>query len=248
VSSSASADAFGWYRSIASSLPPPVRGEEAVTLARAIEVGLLARERLDGPYAGELRPVDRRDLRTLAAEGARARTRLFLGTLRLVFHWTKGTAASVGPQATQDAFQAGCVGLGAAVQRWDHRRGGAFSTYASWCIRGEVRRWRTGERSAQGTPDVAERCTVIPLPDVGADDPGLSWDGGVELVTERRAGAETVRLVLSRLTERQADVLRRRHGLYDGRPPMTLDAIGRQLGVTRERARQIERDALTRLR
>lgn len=222
--------------------------DEAVALARAVEVGLLARERLDGPAGGEVPLSVRRDLRTLVDEGGRATTRLFLGNLRLVFHWTKGAAASVGPQAAQDAFQAGCVGLGAAIQRWDHRRGGAFSTYASWCIRGEVRRWRTGERLTPGGDASAERCTVIPLPDLGADDPGLTWDGGVELVTERRARAETVELVLARLTDRQADVLRRRHGLYDGRPPMTLDAIGRQLGVTRERARQIERDALTRLR
>ncbi|HYH69168.1 MAG TPA: sigma-70 family RNA polymerase sigma factor [Urbifossiella sp.] len=52
---------------------------------------------------------------------------------------------------------------------------------------------------------------------------------------------------LDQLGEREATVLRLRFGL-DGGEPMTLEAVGRRFGLTRERARQIERSALTALR
>lgn len=56
-----------------------------------------------------------------------------------------------------------------------------------------------------------------------------------------------VRELLDQLPARDALVLRLRHGL-DGGAPRTLDEIGRELGVTRERVRQVESKALERLR
>ena len=53
--------------------------------------------------------------------------------------------------------------------------------------------------------------------------------------------------VLDRLPERSAIVMRMRFGLEDGRP-RTLDEVGRHLGLTRERIRQIERDTLAEIR
>ena len=53
--------------------------------------------------------------------------------------------------------------------------------------------------------------------------------------------------VLSTLTERELKVLRLRFGLDDGRP-RTLEEVGRQFNVTRERIRQIEAKALRKLR
>src|SRR3712207_7786004 len=49
------------------------------------------------------------------------------------------------------------------------------------------------------------------------------------------------------LPERSAIVMRMRFGLDDGRP-RTLDEVGRHLGLTRERIRQIERDTLAEIR
>ena len=53
--------------------------------------------------------------------------------------------------------------------------------------------------------------------------------------------------VLDSLPERSAIVMRMRFGLEDGRP-RTLDEVGRFLGLTRERIRQIERDTLAEIR
>ena len=53
--------------------------------------------------------------------------------------------------------------------------------------------------------------------------------------------------VLDSLPERSAIVMRMRFGLEDGRP-RTLDEVGRHLGLTRERIRQIERDTLAEIR
>ena len=63
----------------------------------------------------------------------------------------------------------------------------------------------------------------------------------------RRLLREQVELVLSQLTERERRVLELRFGLGDGRS-RTLEEVGREFGVTRERIRQIEVKALKRLR
>ncbi len=58
---------------------------------------------------------------------------------------------------------------------------------------------------------------------------------------------ERVRRALDNLTERERTVIELRFGIKDGRP-RTLDVVGAALGVTRERARQIEAQALAKLR
>jgi len=59
--------------------------------------------------------------------------------------------------------------------------------------------------------------------------------------------AEALKEILDTLTEREADVLRMRFGMYDGRTH-TLEEVGTIFGVTRERIRQIENKAIRKLR
>ena len=59
--------------------------------------------------------------------------------------------------------------------------------------------------------------------------------------------AEALKEILDTLTEREADVLRMRFGMYDGRTH-TLEDVGQIFGVTRERIRQIENKAIRKLR
>ena len=66
-------------------------------------------------------------------------------------------------------------------------------------------------------------------------------------VTSNTLLAEALSEILSTLTDREADVLRMRFGMYDGRTH-TLEEVGQIFGVTRERIRQIENKAIRKLR
>ncbi|HMB03408.1 MAG TPA: RNA polymerase sigma factor RpoD/SigA [Isosphaeraceae bacterium] len=88
------------------------------------------------------------------------------------------------------------------------------------------------------------------------DQPESGWSLGEMLMDERTRApdvemveADNLKLVLVRLEEmdkREATVLRMRYGLNDA-PPKTLKEIGESLGLTRERVRQIENEALGKL-
>ena len=77
------------------------------------------------------------------------------------------------------------------------------------------------------------------LPDTEAVDPAERTAG--------RSERQQVRRMLEGLTDHQASVVRLRFGL-DGSEPRSLEAVGRELGISRERVRQVEARALRRLR
>ncbi|MBL8842229.1 MAG: sigma-70 family RNA polymerase sigma factor [Planctomycetes bacterium] len=71
-------------------------------------------------------------------------------------------------------------------------------------------------------------------------DPGARRPEDLLFDTHER---EQLKKLLSKIDERQARILRLRHG-FDGEPPMTLREIGVRLGITRERVRQLQNEAL----
>jgi len=89
-----------------------------------------------------------------------------------------------------------------------------------------------------------------------SDQPESGWSLGEMLMDERTrtpdvemVEADNLRLVMNHLEDmdkREATVLRMRFGLNDA-PPKTLKEIGESLGLTRERVRQIENEALGKL-
>jgi RNA polymerase sigma factor (sigma-70 family) len=62
------------------------------------------------------------------------------------------------------------------------------------------------------------------------------------------AAQSLVHKALDLLSPRERDIIAWHYGLGGQREPMTLDQIGKQFGVTKERVRQIERKAMLRLR
>ena len=73
-----------------------------------------------------------------------------------------------------------------------------------------------------------------------------SRNGQPEVSVERREEFQMILQLLDSIDERDARVIKLRFGL-EGQPPLTLKEIGREVGLTRERVRQIEMEALRRL-
>jgi len=134
----------------------------------------------------------------------------------------------------------GNVSLLRAIEKFDFARGNKFSTYGSWAIMknfartipGEYRqrdRFRTSHdelfaatQEKRGNPMVEE--------------------------TMQQDRISKINRVLRRLDDRERQIIVGRFGLDHSQEPRTLKQVGAELGVTKERIRQIEARALTKLR
>lgn len=109
-----------------------------LSLARQVEVGVLAAERLGALDNDALRSQDARLLRRLQRDGAKAQGVLVRANLRLVVHIARRMGRDKLPLA--DRIQEGNIGLIRAVQGFDFQRGFRFTTYATWWIRQSIAR------------------------------------------------------------------------------------------------------------
>lgn len=114
--------------------------EQEVQLARRIEVGLYAAERINRAkdWAEDLSPQLRRDLCWLVRDGQRAKNLLLEANLRLVVSQAKRYAGR--GMSLLDLIQEGNLGLIRAVEKFDYTKGFKFSTYAIWWIRQSITR------------------------------------------------------------------------------------------------------------
>ena len=271
---------------------PLLTAEQEVDLAQAIEAGRLAEIELSSTTPSRAHKavlLGRID----AADAAR---RTFIqSNLRLVVSIAKryqGTGMTL-----LDLIQEGNLGLMRAVEKFDHRKGFKFSTYATWWIRQSIGRGiadkartirlpshlvdtmavlskasatllKTLER--EPTPEELAEATGMRLdrvevalhaaPDlvslsvsIGEDDAELGdllADDNAEAPFEAAAlslAKDDLQDLLDYLNPREREILSLRFGLA-GDQPLTLDEVGRRFNVTRERIRQIEAKALTKLR
>jgi RNA polymerase primary sigma factor len=273
--------------------------EMEVDLARRIEAGLYAAEKIRRSEAKEIKkltPAVRRDLGLISADGARARNHLLEANLRLVVSLAKRYQGK--GLTLLDLIQEGNIGLVRAVEKFDYTKGYKFSTYATWWIRQALQRAIADQgRTIRVPVHMVEQINKAlrvkrDLATEYGREPSFGEIGAVLEMTAERVeeilgyGRETLSLetpvgddgtatfgefiedmdapvaadvvdfgllqdrlrdVLGTLPERSAVVMRMRFGLDDGRP-RTLDEVGRALGLTRERIRQIERDTLRELR
>ena len=115
---------------------PLLTDVQEVELARAIEEGEKAQEKLD--TAKKLSAKQRSELETEARIGRKAKRRFIQSNLRLVVSIAKKYSAAGLPLL--DLIQEGNLGLMRAVEKFDYQRGFKFSTYATWWIRQAITR------------------------------------------------------------------------------------------------------------
>jgi RNA polymerase primary sigma factor len=116
---------------------PLLNAEQEVELAKRIEAGLFAEEKLAADGAA-LSPNGRGDLEWIAEDGRRAKNHLLEANLRLVVSLAKRYTGR--GMLFLDLIQEGNLGLIRAVEKFDYTKGYKFSTYATWWIRQAITR------------------------------------------------------------------------------------------------------------
>jgi len=134
----------------------------------------------------------------------------------------------------------GNVSLIRAVEKFDYGRGNKFSTYASWAIMKNFARSIPGESKHRDR----FRTSLDELFSGRVDD----RSGQYEQETAQRLREQQINRILARLDEREQRIIISRFGLDHSQEPRTLKEVGADLGVTKERVRQIEARALDKLR
>jgi RNA polymerase primary sigma factor len=272
---------------------PLLTAEEEVMLAKRVEAGRLAREKLeqDGLNAEEQIKAMR-----VVQDGLAAREHLIRANSRLVISVAKKYIGRGVPFL--DLIQEGNIGLIRAANKFNYHLGHKFSTYATWWIRQAVTRaiadqsrtirvpvhmgdqinkllrtshWLTQElgraptseeladameipkRKAEEMLRVARRPLSLEMPtdDEGESELGDFIEDEDSLAPDDEVTSSMLRELLQEilydLPPREVRILQLRYGLVDGET-YTLEEVGKKLGVTRERVRQIEAQALSRLR
>jgi RNA polymerase primary sigma factor len=133
----------------------------------------------------------------------------------------------------------GNMSLIRAVEKFDFSRGNKFSTYASWAIMKNFARsipeeQHHRERYLTGREELFEI-----TPDTRSDEH--------ECLLQAEQASQKVNRLLSYLEPRERQIISLRAGLGDGQQ-LTLEKIGEQLGITKERVRQINVRAMRKLR
>jgi len=134
----------------------------------------------------------------------------------------------------------GNMSLIRAVEKFDFARGNKFSTYATWAIMKNFARTIPGELKHR------DRFRTSQYEAFNATEDGRSDQYEQESAQQQREAH--VGKILRHLDEREQKIIIRRFGLERGTEPQTLKEVGEQMGVTKERVRQIEARALTKLR
>ena len=194
------------------------------------------RQHLSRPSANK--SVLMSEINDLYEQAVLVKNKIVQSNLRLVVSIAKRHVAS-----TDDFFSLvsdGNMSLIRAAEKFDYSRGNKFSTYASWAIMKNFARsipteFKHRDRFRTTTEELF----------VSKQDERL--DPYTEETVQKTRQRELSK-ILGRLDEREQKIITARFGLGRDKEPLTLKEVGAELGVTKERIRQLEARALTKLR
>ena len=197
--------------------------------------GTKLREKLD---AGQPKSSLMDQIEALYQEAVATKNQIIRANLRLVVSIAK---RHVGP--VENFFELvsdGNMSLMRAVEKFDYARGFKFSTYASWAIMKNFARTIPDENRYRDRFRTSNGEMFTSTQDDRSDQ--------FEQESSQSQREWQVEKILGRLDEREQKIIIRRFGLQRGQEPLTLKQVGAELGVTKERIRQIEARSLSKLR
>jgi len=171
-------------------------------------------------------------------EAVATKNRIIRANLRLVVSIAKRHVAQ-----TDNFFELvsdGNMSLMRAAEKFDFARGNKFSTYASWAIMKNFARTIPDEHRRRDRFRTSHSEMFGSAEDSRTDQ---YEQESAQLLREAQVGK-----ILEGLDEREQKIIIKRFGLERGREPLTLKEVGAELGVTKERIRQIEARAISKLR
>jgi RNA polymerase sigma factor (sigma-70 family) len=171
-------------------------------------------------------------------EAQEIKRRLIRANLRLVVSIAKRHVSS--NVNLFELISDGNVSLMRAVEKFDYSRGFKFSTYASWAIMKNFARTIPAENTRRDRFVTGQELAFELTPDQRT----IEYEQ--ELSHQRVHSA--VEDILKKLDERERQIIVDRYGLSEGEGPQTLEQVGNKFGVTKERIRQIEARAISKLR
>ena len=171
-------------------------------------------------------------------ESVAVKNEIISANLRLVVSIAK---RHVGPgQNFFELVSDGNISLIRAVEKFDYSRGNKFSTYASWAIMKNFARTIPDEHRHRDRFRTSHGELFTTTEEVRKDQ--------YEQESAQQQREAQIGKILGRLDEREQQIIISRFGLAPGQEPLTLKQVGAELGVTKERIRQIEARALSKLR
>jgi RNA polymerase primary sigma factor/RNA polymerase sigma factor len=192
---------------------------------------------------GQLNPAAARtsemnEIEALYDQAVAVKNEIVQANLRLVVSIAKRHVSG-----TEDFFSLvsdGNMSLIRAVEKFDFSRGNKFSTYASWAIMKNFARTIPEEYKRRDRFRTSQDELFVAQADQRPDSLGQEV---VQNTLEKQ-----VEKILAQLDERERQIIISRFGLDHSQEPLTLKEVGEEMGVTKERVRQIESRALTKAR
>jgi RNA polymerase primary sigma factor len=206
--------------------------------ASRLRAGLCKEDAADEVDPTKIRIHDLKEIEDLQAQVNEVKDLLINANMRLVVSIAKKHAAQ--SDNFWELLSDGNMSLLRAVEKFDFGRGFKFSTYASWAIMKNFARSIPDEKHRRERYVTGHDELFDLAPDTRSDEQ--------EVLASVEQHKQQVNRLLDYLEPRERQIVRMRAGLDSGGQGMTLEEIGHEMGITKERVRQLNVRIMKKLR